>query len=139
MAYAVISWLIIQIADTAIPALHLPDWVNSLIFLLLVLGIVPTLVFAWAFELTPEGLKREKDIDRSVSITTATARKLDYVTLAALILVVVLVVGDRVLLPSSSDKTPTGVATDEISIAVLPTCRRTETRTISLTASPKRS
>lgn len=116
VAYAVVSWLILQVADMAVPALRLPDFVNSLVLFLLFLLLIPTLVFAWAFELTPEGLKREKDVDRSQSITGDTGKKLDYVTIAALFLVVVIVVGDRYLFPDSAAP----VAPGEISIAVLP-------------------
>jgi len=121
VAYAVVSWLIIQVADTAVPALRLPEWVTSLVFLLLALGLVPVLVFAWAFELTPEGLKREKDVDRSRSITTETGRKLNYVTLAALALVVLLVAADRMFAPQPAASTarPATSAAD-VSIAVLP-------------------
>jgi len=73
MAYAVVSWLVIQVADAAVPALKLPEWVISLVFLLGALGFVPTLIFAWAFELTPEGIKLQKEVDRSQSITAETA------------------------------------------------------------------
>jgi len=123
VAYAIVSWLVVQVADTAVPALRLPDWVPSLIFLLIALGFLPTLIFAWAFELTPEGIKREKDVDRSQSITGNTGKKLNQITLVALALVVILVVADRFIAPrddsqSSAEAAP--LADDDVSIAVLP-------------------
>ena len=67
IAYLIMAWLLIQLADILIPMLTLPEWVDRLIFLLLLILFVPTLVPAWALELTPEGLKLEKNIDRSES------------------------------------------------------------------------
>jgi len=120
VAYGVMSWLVLQVADMAVPALHLPEWVNSLIFLLIVLGIVPVLVFAWAFELTPEGIKLQKEVDRNQSITRETGKKLNHITLAALALVVVFVVGERFLFPPASAPVDETLASGEVSIAVLP-------------------
>ncbi|MGB5166398.1 MAG: tetratricopeptide repeat protein [Woeseiaceae bacterium] len=122
VAYAIISWLVVQVADTAVPALRLPEWVPSLIFLLIALGFLPTLIFAWAFELTPEGIKREKDVDRTQSITGDTGKKLNQVTLLALALVVALVITDRFIAPREASESAAAVeAPDgEVSIAVLP-------------------
>jgi len=120
VAYAIVSWLILQVAEVAVPALRLPDFVNSLVLFLLFLLFIPTLVFAWAFELTPEGLKREKDVDRSQSITGDTGKKLDYITIAALIFAMILVVSDRFLFPEMALPAAPTAAAGEISIAVLP-------------------
>jgi len=84
VAYAVVSWLILQLTDLLMPLLGLPEWVDRLVFLLLVIGFPLALIFAWAFELTPEGLKKEKDIDRAESITQITGRKLDFAIIAVL-------------------------------------------------------
>ena len=62
IAYLVLAWVVIQVTDTAVPALHLPDWVNSLVFLLGLLGFPFALFFAWVFELTSEGIKKESEI-----------------------------------------------------------------------------
>lgn len=103
VAYAVMAWLVIQVADIAVPTLGFPDWVSSLVLFLLALGFIPTLVFAWAFELTPEGIKREKDVDRSASITHETGKKLNTVTLVALALVVALFAADRFFFHEHAD------------------------------------
>jgi TolB-like protein len=78
IAYAVGSWLILQLTDVLAPLLELPDWVARFVLFLLIIGFLVTLILAWVFELTPEGLKLEKDVDRSQSITRTTGRKLDF-------------------------------------------------------------
>ena len=84
VAYAVVSWLILQLTNVLMPLLGLPDWVDRLVFFLLVIGFPVALIFAWAFELTPGGLKKEKDVDRPESITHNTGRKLDFAIIAVL-------------------------------------------------------
>jgi TolB-like protein/Flp pilus assembly protein TadD len=124
MAYLVITWLVLQVADTAAPLLRLPEWVSSFVFFVLALLFIPTLIFAWAFELTPEGLKRQAEVDQEESITGETGKKLDYITIAALMLVLVIVASDRFLFPelSTAPVTQEVVASDttDVSIAVLP-------------------
>ena len=93
VAYAVVSWLILQLTDVLMPLLALPEWVDRLVFLLLVIGFPLALIFAWAFELTPEGLKKEKDVDRAESITQITGRKLDFAIIAVLAVALVFFVG----------------------------------------------
>jgi len=77
IAYAVVAWLVMQFADVVLNNIVAPGWVFQAIMLLLAIGFPIVLVFAWAFEMTPEGLKKEKDIDRSQSIAPRTGRKLD--------------------------------------------------------------
>lgn len=84
IAYAVVCWLILQLTDVLMPVLNLPEWVDGLIFLLLTVGFILTLFFSWVYEITPEGVKLEKDVDRSSSITQVTGRKLDFVIIAIL-------------------------------------------------------
>ena len=84
--YLVVSWLVLQIADLIIPILGLPEWSSKLIFLLLILGLPIALILAWAYEMTPDGLKKEKDVDRDASITRETGRKIDFAIIGALVL-----------------------------------------------------
>src|SRR5210317_1389797 len=77
IAYTVAAWLLIQVTDIVFPRIGLPDSAVTLVIALLGIGFVPALIFAWAFEMTPEGLKRETDVDRAQSITPQTGRKLD--------------------------------------------------------------
>lgn len=84
-AYVVMAWLIAQGVDVFLENFGAPEWVIKTILLLLIAGLPVALFFAWAFELTPEGLKKEKDVDRSQSITHETGRKLDYMIIGVLL------------------------------------------------------
>jgi len=120
IAYAIATWVLLQITEVIAPILDLPAWAPKLIFVILAVGFVPALIFAWAFELTPEGLKKEKDVDRSDSITHDTGRKLDYAIIAVLLLAVGLLLTDKFYL-GEGPEAPVGeiIATGQ-SIAVLP-------------------
>ncbi len=85
IAYAVTSWLLIQVTDILFESIGAPPWVMQAMFVILAAGFVIALIFAWAFELTPEGVRKEKDVDRSQSIASNTGQKLN-VTIAALLL-----------------------------------------------------
>src|SRR5215469_3898876 len=76
VAYAVASWLLIQIATQVFPFFEIPNWAVRLVVLLLILGFPAALIFSWAFEITPEGIKRESEIESDKSITRKTGRKL---------------------------------------------------------------
>jgi TolB-like protein/Tfp pilus assembly protein PilF len=92
IAYGVTTWLLLQLADVVLGNIGTPEWVFKAIFAVLAIGFPIALILAWAFELTPEGLKKEKEVDRSKSITSVTARKLEYFTIGVLSLVVVVFV-----------------------------------------------
>lgn len=97
LAYAVLSWLLLQVADVIFGVAQLPDWSLTLVAIILGLGFVPTIFFAWAFELTPEGIKREADIARSESVTHHTGRKLDVAIIALLVVAIGLFAAERLL------------------------------------------
>jgi len=130
IAYVIIAWLILQVGDTLAPALHLGEWVNTALAFFLILGLPIALIFAWAYELTPEGLKKEREVDRSQSISHITGRKFDYVIIAVLALALGYFVFDKFVLDPSRDaeliQTTTVAATEKAaetadnSIAVLP-------------------
>jgi len=84
-AYVIVSWLLTEILATLMPMFGVPDWVTKAVVIVLAVTLIPVLIFAWAFEMTPDGIKREEDVDRSSSITSGTGKKLDYVTIAAVI------------------------------------------------------
>ncbi len=88
--YGIVAWLLLQIVDILVPLLELPDWVGKFFLLLIAVGFPLALIFAWAFEITPEGLKLEKHVDRSQSVTTETGRKLDFMIIAVLLFAVAL-------------------------------------------------
>src|SRR6266542_5620259 len=74
VAYVIVAWLLIQVATQVFPFFNIPNWVVRLVVLLTIVGFPVSLVCAWAFEMTPEGIKLERDIDRRV--TRKTGRKL---------------------------------------------------------------
>jgi TolB-like protein/Tfp pilus assembly protein PilF len=92
VAYAIAAWFVAQFADVVLNNIGAPDWVIKALFLLLSIGFVAALIIAWAYELTPEGIKRERDVVRDDSITHLTGKKLNYITVAAALGVAGLVV-----------------------------------------------
>jgi TolB-like protein len=86
IAYTIVGWILAQIAEFAFENFGAPDWVLKSVVVILLLGLPLALFFAWAFEVTPEGVKREADVDRSQSITSQTGRKLDYLIIGILVL-----------------------------------------------------
>jgi len=103
IAYVVTAWLLLQVADVVLNNIAAPDWVFRAILLLVAIGFPFAVLFAWAYELTPEGLKKEKDVDRSVSITHVTGRKLDFVIILVLVLALGYFAFDKFVLDPSRD------------------------------------
>ncbi|UCC13609.1 MAG: tetratricopeptide repeat protein [Gammaproteobacteria bacterium] len=95
--YIVASWLILQVADVLSSLLPVPEWTGSLVFIFLALGFPLVMIFSWVYELTPEGLKRERDVDRSQSVTHETGRKINMLIVALLVLAIGAVVVDRLI------------------------------------------
>ncbi|MDH3903144.1 MAG: hypothetical protein OEU84_16205 [Xanthomonadales bacterium] len=114
IAYTVATWLLIQVTDTVFPRIGLPDSAVTLVIALLVIGFIPALIFAWAFEMTPDGLKREKEVDRSQSITPQTGRKLDRVIIGVMTIIIAFLVLERFVL-TDGDKAP--AATTETTLS----------------------
>ncbi len=98
VAYAIVAWLLLQVSDTLVPALHLPEWFNSGVAFVLIIGFPIAMIFAWAFEMTPEGIKKEKDVDRSQSITSITSQKLNSVIIGVLVLALAYFAIDKFIL-----------------------------------------
>jgi len=102
-AYAVTAWLLIQVAETIFPLFGFDETPARIVVVVLAIGFVPALVFAWAFEITPEGLKREEDVDRSRSVTIQTGRKLDRVIALVLALALGYFAFDKFVLDPARD------------------------------------
>ncbi|HVF35179.1 MAG TPA: adenylyl cyclase, partial [Candidatus Saccharimonadia bacterium] len=124
--YLVGAWLIVQVAGTVLPMFGAPGWVPRTIVILLVLGFIPVLVIAWIFELTPDGLKRDAEVPPDRSIASLTARRMDRLMIAGLVVAVLLLAGQwfrtRDSATPSTAPTPSIQASSEPphSIAVLP-------------------
>src|SRR5210317_1737700 len=127
IAYSVIAWVLAQIAEFAFENFGAPDWVLKSVVVILLLGLPLALFFAWAFEMTPEGIKREVEVDRSKSIVSTTGRKLDRMIIGVLVLALGWFAFDKFYTRADSEPSPAvaeqGVAQDrsqEKSVAVLP-------------------
>ncbi len=82
--YVVAAWLITQVADVAVSLVDLPLWSARVVLIVLAIGFPIALTFSWFYELTPEGIKLEKDVDVAESITHVTGRRLDFVVISLL-------------------------------------------------------
>jgi TolB-like protein len=116
IAYAVVAWLLIQVATQVFPFFEIPNWGVRLIVLFIVIGFPVALILAWAFELTPEGIKRTEDVDLRKSVRRKTGRKLDFFIIAVLLLVVAFLLFQR-FHPNVSPAVSSAL---DKSIAVLP-------------------
>ncbi|MBT8077436.1 MAG: hypothetical protein KJO31_02620 [Gammaproteobacteria bacterium] len=140
-AYAVIAWVLIQVGDLLFATLELGPEPAKILLAILMLGFVPVVLFTWAFEITPEGIKKEEDVDRDESVTHVTARKLDMITIGLLIVAIIIFAADKMgtdepAMPTAQTNAakssvarpaadpaydmPPGQAVSEQSIAVLP-------------------
>ena len=120
-AYAIAAWLIIQIASIVLPAFHAPDWIMQVLLILVVLGSPLAIAVSWSFELTPEGLKRDEDVDRSTAITGKTVRKFDLAVITVLTIAVAFFVVDKFFWDESASEESQSISADNgKSVAVLP-------------------
>jgi len=94
-AYLALGWVVVQITATLVPALNLPSSLVPIVTWIGVIGFPFVIMFSWIYELTPEGLKREREVDRSSSITHITSRRLDYIIISLMVLAIGLFAFDR--------------------------------------------
>jgi TolB-like protein/tetratricopeptide (TPR) repeat protein len=137
IGYVITAWLLLQVVDLVLENINTPDWVMQVFMLALAIGFPLAVFFAWAFEMTPEGVKLEKDVDRSQSMTRKTGQKMNRNIIIALGLVVVFLLFDRFVGSGSTSPEPVqtventdpgksnlALAPAEKSIAVLPFANR---------------
>ncbi len=105
IAYAVAGWVLTEVASVVLPTFQAPGWVLRVLIALLIMGFPLALVFAWVYELTPEGLKKEKDIQPEQSISSHTARKLNLVVIVLLVIAIGMVVFDRFIARDATQAT----------------------------------
>mgnify|MGYP001826105623 CR=1 FL=1 len=125
--YIVVGWILVQVATALEESIGLPSWFDGLIVALLLIGLPVALIFAWAFELTPEGVVRTEAVPEARSITTETGRKLDFalsIAIVALVIVIVWQVSTKtdspVVVPTAEAPTVGEPAPVDASVAVLP-------------------
>ena len=95
-AYAIAGWLIIQICATTFPFLSLPEWLITAVIIFVTIGFPLSLIFAWAFELTPDGLKKSQEVDITESVTHRTGKKLNGIIITVLSMAVIFLLVERV-------------------------------------------
>ena len=131
IAYAVVAWLLMQVADVLIDNIGAPDWVFRTLLLVIGIGFPLALVFAWAFEMTPEGIKRDRDVDPAAASQAGSGRRLDRLIIVALVLALAYFIyesrftsGTAESAPAQAERAPAQVATEAPpagrSVAVLP-------------------
>jgi TolB-like protein/Flp pilus assembly protein TadD len=95
VSYAVVAWVVAQVADLALESFGTPEWVMKTLLFLMAIGFVVSLFIAWAYELTPEGIKRAEDVDPDQSITHQTGRKLDRLFIVVLLIAILTLMLER--------------------------------------------
>jgi len=118
-AYLVVGWLLTEVLTTILPALGAPEWQAKAVIFVFVFGFIPVVVLSWIYELTPEGIKKEADVDRDDADGQSAISKLDYITIAGVALAIVFVafISAR---ESPDDSTVSETAVSDVSVAVLP-------------------
>ena len=119
-AYAIVAWLLVEVASVVLPTFGAPNWVMKALTFLVILGFPLALILAWAFELTPDGIKREKDLDPAQSIARHRGRKLDFIMIGALVLALGYVLWQRQSPQREPEDSNAAGAVAAKSIAVLP-------------------
>ena len=118
--YAITGWLIIQVCDTVFPRLDLPEWTVTFVIVLVGIGFPVSLIFAWAFELTPEGLKRTSTVPESKTITRRTGKKLNYWIIGLLATALLFLGVERIFFAESTLLEGSDRPGPNFSVAVLP-------------------
>ena len=118
-AYLVVGWLLTEVLTTILPTLGAPDWISRAIILIFAFGFIPTVILSWVYELTPQGIKREHEVVRDKSITRNTGRRLEYVTITAIVVGIIFFAFFSAK-QSSDAPSSAGTAISNASVAVLP-------------------
>ena len=125
-AYLVVGWLLTEVLTTILPELGAPDWAPRAVILIFAFGFIPAVVLAWFYEVTPEGVKREEDVDRDDPGHRLATRRIDQLTIGTAI-VLIIVVGLFSARYTSDDAQP---GTDLVSATSISSQRaRTQRRT----------
>lgn len=108
--YLVGAWLVTQVCSTVLPMFGAPEWLPRSVVILLAIGLVPALVFSWVFELTPEGLKREVEVESHASIALQTGRRMDRAIIVVLLLALGYFAFDKFVLAQRREATAVAAA-----------------------------
>ena len=109
LAYGIAGWVLLQVADLVLENIEAPSWVIQTLMLFVLLGFIAAVIIAWAYEITPEGIKKESEVDRSQSISGHTGKKLDRIIIGFLVLAVAVLLIDRSMTPEMVPVSSPGV------------------------------
>ena len=112
--YLVAAWLLVQVASTVLPAFEAPAWAVRTLIIVLAIGFVPALIFAWIFELTPEGLRRDADVPAEASIAPQTARRMDRMLLVVSVIAIAYFAFDKFVLAPHREAALVRQTTEEV-------------------------
>ncbi len=135
IAYIVMAWLVMQVTDVILNNIEAPDWVFQTVLLLLGIGFLVAMFFAWAFEMTPEGFKREHEVDRSQSITPQTGKKLNNLIVAVMALAIAYFIYDKFVVSAGRETAAIESAVEEATSQAL----AEQAATPAVTAEPDKS
>ena len=96
--YAVASWLLLEITSVVLPILEAPPWADRILLALLIFGFPIALLLSWAYELTPEGIRRDEQVAHNEAAAHITAKRLDVITIGLFVIAIAFVLVDRVWL-----------------------------------------
>ncbi len=130
--YLVGAWLLTQVSSTVMPAFDVPAWALRALIIVLVIGFVPALVFAWVFELTPSGLKRDENVTPQESVAPQTARRMDRLIIVVLICALVYFGVDKFVLAPRRDAAPPLQTTEHVAGRANTDATKTKARSIAV-------
>ena len=117
-AYLVVGWLLTEVLTTILPTLGAPEWAARAVILIFAFGFIPAVILSWFFEITPEGVKREQDVDREHPGANRVARRVDQLTIGTAVALIV-VVGLFSARYTADDPSAVDLAISDTSVAVL--------------------
>jgi len=117
--YLVGAWLVTQVAATLLPVFEAPGWVMKTIVGILAIGFIPAMVFAWVFELTPEGLKRDAEVTPEQSIAPQTARKMERMIIVLFALALAFLAFDKFILAPKRESAAISLASEKVKAQTL--------------------
>jgi len=118
-AYLVVGWLLTEVLTTILPTLGAPEWASRAVILSFAFGFIPAVIFSWFYELTPDGIKLDHEVDRDDLASRKTGKKLDHMAVVAAVVLIILI-GLFSARQTSDDAAPVDVAVSSASVAVLP-------------------
>jgi TolB-like protein len=113
IAYGVAAWVLLQVSDLVLTNIEAPSWVIKAMMLIVAIGLIAALIIAWAYELTPEGIRKEADVDRSQSVAPDTGKKLDRIIIGFLVVAVLYFVWESRFSENNYQEPDTAVAESE--------------------------